>query len=106
MPCPTTRTQKVHLAVIEPVSGERQHGDEPGADMARHLARHDLEVEVVVRRTARNDIATELLLRVAETGSQLLVVGGYGHSRAREWAFGGATHELLSRAQVPVLFSH
>lgn len=98
--------QHVHLAVIEPLVGERQHGDEPGADMARHLARHGLEVEVVVRQAARNSIASELLLQVSESGSQMLVVGGYGHSRAREWAFGGATHGLLSQAQVPVLFSH
>lgn len=99
-------SERVCLAVVEPVSGERQHGDEPGADVAQHLARHTLDVEVIVQRSARGSVATELLLQVAETGAQLLVVGGYGHSRAREWAFGGTTRELLLQATVPILFSH
>ena len=51
--------------------------------------------------------AGELLLsRAAEIGADLIVCGGYGHSRLREWVLGGVTHDLLERMTVPVLFSH
>jgi nucleotide-binding universal stress UspA family protein len=76
----------------------------PGADIATHLARHDLRVRVVTKRG--ESVTTELLRHCEESGAQLLVAGGYGHSRFREWVLGGTTRELLQFAQVPVLFSH
>ena len=47
-----------------------------------------------------------LLSRAAEIGADLIVCGGYGHSRLREWTLGGVTRHLLERMTVPVLFSH
>ncbi len=43
---------------------------------------------------------------IHQSGTQLLVAGGYGHSRLRQWALGGMTRELLFTARIPVLFSH
>ncbi|AXK71047.1 universal stress protein [Lysobacter sp. TY2-98] len=96
----------VDVLVIEPMLGDRDHGQEPGADIAAHLARHGLEVSVQVHPTARGGVGNDLLLTAVESRSDLIICGGYGHSRAREWAFGGATRELLWRSHVPVLFSH
>jgi nucleotide-binding universal stress UspA family protein len=46
-----------------------------------------------------------LLAAVADEAG-LLVMGGYGHSRLREWVFGGFTQQVLAVAPVPVLIAH
>ena len=81
-------------------------GDQPGADIAAHLARHGLTVRVDVHEQYQEAVASALLRHCAQVKAQLLVVGGYGHSRLREWALGGTTRELLEFGNVPILFSH
>ena len=51
-------------------------------------------------------VATTVLLHASESGADLVVAGGYGHARMREWVLGGATRDLLSALEIPVLFSH
>lgn len=79
---------------------------EPGAAIAAHLARHGLQVSVTSRASASMSVATTVLLHAAETDADIVVAGGYGHARLREWVLGGATRELLQALEVPVLFSH
>ena len=43
---------------------------------------------------------------VADLGADLLVMGAYGHSRLREFVFGGVTREILRHMTLPVLMSH
>src|SRR5205823_4705083 len=50
--------------------------------------------------------AADNLLSAAREHSSLLVMGGYGHSRLREWIFGGFTQHVLRGADVPVLMAH
>jgi nucleotide-binding universal stress UspA family protein len=80
----------------------------PDTAIAAHLARHGLDVDLVrLQRHARTETVEAALLRhVANTDAQLLIAGGYGHSRFREWILGGTTRGLLSTMQVPILFSH
>ena len=52
------------------------------------------------------DVANAILSHVAEGSTDLLVMGGYGHSRLREFVFGGATRGILSAMTVPVFMSH
>jgi nucleotide-binding universal stress UspA family protein len=47
-----------------------------------------------------------LLNYAADVSADLLVIGGYGHSRLRELVLGGVTHELLRHITLPVLMSH
>src|SRR3546814_9555385 len=47
-----------------------------------------------------------ILRHAREVGAQLVVAGGYGHSRMRQLVFGGVTRHLFEQADVPVLFSH
>jgi nucleotide-binding universal stress UspA family protein len=96
----------VDIAVIDPAASGDKHGEQPGADIATHLARHGLKVSVIVRETEGEDVGLVLLDLAYERKSDLLVAGGYGHSRLREWALGGVTRELLGSAPIPVLFSH
>ena len=91
---------------INPERGIVGEGDLPAADIAHHLARHD--VKAVASYTVAEDIdAGNLILsRAADLGSDLIVMGGYGHSRTRELILGGATRTLLANMTVPVLMSH
>ena len=52
------------------------------------------------------DVGNALLSHVADRGSDLLVMGGYGHSRLREAVLGGATRTILQSMTVPVLMAH
>ena len=99
------RAGAVRLALINPEDEAGLHGEEPGADMARYLARHGVPVEVVVERT-RAPAGDALLGLASGHGAGLLVTGAYGHSRYREIVLGGVTRVLLERASIPVLFAH
>jgi nucleotide-binding universal stress UspA family protein len=100
------RTERVDVVTIDAAQGEAPYGDLAGADIGAHLARHGLEVEVVGAKRGTGTIATALLSYAAETEAQLLVAGGFGHSRLREWVIGGTTSDLLGHMDLPVLFSH
>lgn len=74
--------------------------------MAQSLERHGITAGVHHSVSAGVDIGSVLLSRLADDGIDLLVMGGYGHSRLREFVFGGATRSILQQMTVPVLMSH
>jgi nucleotide-binding universal stress UspA family protein len=100
------KADAIDVLVIDPVVGESAHGGEPGADIAAHLARHGLKVEVVTRPSMNFSVTYALLEYARTVGADLIVAGGYGHSRLREAMLGGTTRELLQTTHLPVLFSH
>jgi nucleotide-binding universal stress UspA family protein len=77
-----------------------------GTDIAQHLARHGLNVEIQQIKGADSDIASVVLSYVADNSADFLVMGGYGHSRWRELVLGGATRGILSSMTIPTLMSH
>lgn len=97
--------RNVRVAIFNPQAQGNTQGELPGNDIALYLARHGLKVEVL-RRTARDDIGNALLTLAAETASDTIVMGGYGHSRFREILLGGVTRTVLDAMTVPVLMSH
>jgi nucleotide-binding universal stress UspA family protein len=80
--------------------------DDAGADIGRHLARHDVQTEVkhvpASGRTVQNVIADE----ARYLGADLIVLGGYGRSRLSEWVFGGVTRDMMADLKTPVLMAH
>lgn len=94
----------VHVMAINPKSGE--HGKVPGADIGLYLARHGVRVEVKSDQGAEIDVGNELLSRAADLEIDLIVMGGYGHTRLKEWVLGGATRTILESMTAPVLMSH
>ena len=89
------------------VASERIKSDEiPGADIGQHLARHDLKVEVRRIVSPDTDVASTILSHAADTSADFIVMGGYGHSRLREFILGGATRGMLSAMTLPTLMSH
>ena len=77
-----------------------------GADIATHLARHNLHVEVREITNATGDIGQTILSFTADESADWLVMGGYGHSRMREFFLGGATRGILESMTLPVLMAH
>lgn len=98
------RADKVSILVISPHKGD--HGPEPGADIALHLARHGVRAEAQHLAADDLSVGNALLSRLADLDIDLLVMGAYGHSRLREWVLGGATREIFQQMTVPVLMSH
>lgn len=98
--------EKVTVLAINPRLGIRDHGDVPAADIALHLARHGVKAEAA--HTIAGDIpdGEALLSYAADISADLIVAGGYGHSRARELVFGGVTRTLLREMTVPIFLSH
>jgi nucleotide-binding universal stress UspA family protein len=77
-----------------------------GADIGNHLARHGLEVEIKTLPAAGVDVTNVVLSYIADQAVNMIVMGGYGHSRLREFVLGGATRGILSSMTVPVFMSH
>ena len=89
------------------IANERGKQDEiEGADLGQHLARHGLKVEVNRMAGGKIDVGDALLSHVADSGADLIVMGGYGHSRLREFVLGGVTHTILRSMTAPVLMAH
>lgn len=98
--------EAVDVVVVDPEPDEKGYGQDPGADIAAHLARHGLRVEVIAKPRMNFSTAYAVLEHARTVGAGLLVSGGYGRSRFREFLLGGATRELLQGTHLPVLFSH
>lgn len=97
------RAKAVDVLIVASEAGKST--DVPGADIGQHLARHGLKVDVK-RITADIEVADAILSHAADSGADLLVMGGYGHSRLREFILGGVTRNILQSMTVPVLMSH
>jgi nucleotide-binding universal stress UspA family protein len=98
------RAGRVEIVIIANEHGKQDEIE--GADMGAHLARHGLNVEV--KRTVLGDIdvADVILSHAADAGSDFIVMGGYGHSRLREFVLGGVTRSIFRSMTAPVLMSH
>jgi nucleotide-binding universal stress UspA family protein len=101
------RAENVQLVVFKPHAGPQAHGERPEADIAIYLARHGIKVEVSQQKTATGmDVGNALLSHADDFGADLMVMGGYGHSRFREVLLGGVTDTILKTMTVPVLMAH
>lgn len=94
----------VHITMVNPRKGGIDRSD-PGGALARFLARHGCRVEVAILAQTLPRASDELMRHARETGSELLVLGAYGHSRLREAVFGGATRNLLETSTLPLLMA-
>lgn len=100
-----THAREVRLVLVDPEEGEYAHGAEPGADAAAYLARHG--VKVAVDRLPGMGLSTAEVLRrhAVDTGADMIVMGGYGHSRLRQRIFGGVTRSMLEEPPLPVFLA-
>jgi nucleotide-binding universal stress UspA family protein len=80
--------------------------DASAATLAAHLARHDLTARIERSSADHADIQPTILSIAADADLDLIVMGGYGHSRLRERILGGVTRAMLQSMTVPTLMSH
>ncbi len=100
------RARKIRLITVGESKDCNGSNVIPSAEVAATLARHGLNINVEVVPNTDRHYGDAILARVAADGSDLLVMGAYGHSRMREFILGGATREVLKHMTVPVLMSH
>jgi nucleotide-binding universal stress UspA family protein len=101
-----SRADAVALLVVDPDAHADDVGREPGADIARHLARHGVDVDVRRAACAGRDAGLVILEQAAAFAADLVVMGAYGHSRLTELVLGGATRTVLREATLPVFMAH
>ncbi len=81
------------------------HGDAPGCDIATYPSRQGAKV-AFNRDTSGSDVGSSVGSWANEFDADLIVMGGYGHTRLREWVLGGVSKTLLEHTTVPVRMSH
>jgi nucleotide-binding universal stress UspA family protein len=77
-----------------------------GAELAKHLARHSVEVVLDEVDAKGRSIGDVFEAHLTYRNANLLVMGAYGHSRIREFILGGATKSMLTRPRLPIFLSH
>jgi nucleotide-binding universal stress UspA family protein len=95
---------RIEIVIITNERGKQY--DIEGPDIGQHLARHGFKVEVTRLPGGDIDVADALLSHTADSGADFIVMGGYGHSRLREFVLGGVTRSIFQSMTVPVLLSH
>jgi nucleotide-binding universal stress UspA family protein len=98
------RARQVHVLCWDDKAAPLQR-DAP-LDIERHLRDRGVAVKMHRQGPASRELGEHLLSAVADHEADLLVMGCYGHGRAREWALGGATRTVLQAMTVPVLMAH
>lgn len=95
---------EVSIACVDAAQGRL--GPAPGDALATHLARHGLNI--IVHNLASNNRAIEDVLRqhAQDIDADIIVMGGYAHSRIREWLIGGTTRSILQNCALPVIMAH
>jgi nucleotide-binding universal stress UspA family protein len=99
------KAQKVTVVVVDDEPPVERNAVE-GLSAVDHLKQHDVNAVLDHARARKGDIGATLMTEAKQCKANLIVMGGYGHSRLREWLLGGTTYELLHGAQVPLLVAH
>ena len=99
-----TNAKEVVVAAVA-AAGDHFAGDSI-ADVVRFLMKHGVQARSELLEAGRSDAAGMLADKASEIGADLVVAGGYGHSRIREWAFGGVTRSLLGAGSFHRLLSN
>ena len=97
--------EMVNITVIDPPTQGEERSD-PGGMLCQLLVRHGVHAEVSVLARSLPRISDVLARQVWDQNADMLVMGAYGHSRFREAILGGATRNMLEKAEVPVLMAH
>ena len=100
------KAEEVQVLWVDPERDQPNAGDLPGTELSATLARHGVKCVVSQASAINTDVSGELLRQADAFGSDLLVMGAYGHSRFREFLLGGASRDILASMNRPVLMSH
>jgi nucleotide-binding universal stress UspA family protein len=94
------------ITIITINAGSSVPADASAAHLVRYLSQLGVPTEIDSLKTEKANIQSSILSIASDEGLNLLVMGGYGHSRLKETVFGGVTREMLESMTVPTLMSH
>jgi len=97
-------SDRIEIVIITNERGKQY--DIEGVDIFRHLARHGFKADVQRIPGGNSDVADALLSYAADSAADFMVMGGFGHSRVREFMLGGVTRSIFQSMTLPVLLSH
>jgi nucleotide-binding universal stress UspA family protein len=95
------RATRVIVLIVDP-----ERDTKPWAEVERHLSHHGVNAQIVPAESGGRPIAQVILDGARAVSADLVVMGGYGHTRLRERVFGGATMDMLTRSEMPILMAH
>ncbi len=96
--------ESVEITVVDPSPNGPERSD-PGGALGQMLTRHGVNTEIAVLARTQPLISDILNRRAMEIGADMIVMGAYSHSRFRQAILGGATRNMLEKAEVPVLMA-
>jgi nucleotide-binding universal stress UspA family protein len=94
------------IEVFTVATGPTKNTELPGIEIGQHLSRHGLNIEVKRIPTESLNVTEAILSHAADISADFMVMGGYGHSRLREYVLGGATRGILASMTLPTLMSN
>lgn len=99
------RARKVMVFVV---TGEHPTEEEAvmGMDAVNHLRHHGIDAALHRASSRGGGVGTKLISEAERWNADLVVMGGYGHLRLREWLLGGVTYNLMHESPVPLLVAH
>jgi nucleotide-binding universal stress UspA family protein len=95
--------ERVEVVTVGDLRGSPSWDSRP---LVRHLAHHGIEARMTNLVRNHGSVASTLLAHAVDVQADLIVMGGYGHSRLREIVLGGTTRRILQTMTVPVLMAH
>lgn len=100
------RAKEVVVAIIDPEMAGVGNGEDPGVDIAKWLASHDCNVTLQQYSSGKLSVGESILARSQEVGTDLIVMGAYGHSRVRQSLFGGTSRTLIEQTERAVFLAY
>jgi nucleotide-binding universal stress UspA family protein len=98
--------ENVSVVTVDARPSEDAYGPRPGLDISAHLARRGCKTQLTNIDSMGRTEATAIFDQAKAVNADLIVMGGFGHSRLSEIVFGGVTRELLQKTSIPILMSH
>jgi nucleotide-binding universal stress UspA family protein len=96
----------VRIVTVDAAPSKAGHGEPPGRELAAYLARRGVRAEVSNLDGLGRDHAQRLREAALDFSAEMIVMGAYGHSRAREFILGGVTRDLVGAPPLPLFLSH
>lgn len=97
---------RAHAITIISINEAQEPSDAAATTLVAHLARHGLTAQIERASAVHADIQPTMLSIAADAALDLIVMGGYGHSRFQERILGGVTRGMLQSMTVPTLMAH
>ena len=105
---PDSLLQKAKEVTVAVIADKRVREQDAlvGTDAVNHLKHHGIDAVLRRIKGLNGGVAATLIVEAKRRRADLIIMGGYGHFRLREWLLGGVTYNLMHEAPVPILIAH